>query len=131
MSTGKRKVVRIPLDFLPKRPRKTTAILLNVSFSDAHRLVIDIRDAGFGDLFPATDARIRRAFQEEIPDTTRLIIAQRISSVQECDRIIVMDNGRVSGFGTHEELLADNQIYREVYESQTGIGADADFDRPA
>ena len=79
----------------------------------------------------ATDARIRRAFQEEIPDTTRLIIAQRISSVQECDRIIVMDNGRVSGFGTHEELLADNQIYREVYESQTGIGADADFDRPA
>ena len=79
----------------------------------------------------ATDARIRRAFQEEIPDTTRLIIAQRISSVQECDRIIVMDNGRVSGFGTHEELFADNQIYREVYESQTGIGADADFDRPA
>jgi ATP-binding cassette subfamily B protein len=79
----------------------------------------------------ATDAKIRRAFQEEIPDTTRLIIAQRISSVQECDRIIVMDNGRVSGFGTHEELLADNQIYREVYESQTGIGADADFDRPA
>lgn len=78
----------------------------------------------------ATDARIRRAFQEEIPDTTRLIIAQRISSVQECDRIIVMDNGRVCGFGTHEELLADNQIYREVYESQTGIGADADFDRP-
>ena len=79
----------------------------------------------------ATDARIRRAFQEEIPDTTRLIIAQRISSVQDCDRIIVMDNGRVSGFVTHEELLADNQIYREVYESQTGIGADADFDRPA
>lgn len=79
----------------------------------------------------ATDARIRRAFQEEIPDTTRLIIAQRISSVQECDRIIVMDNGRVSGFGTQEELLAGNQIYREVYESQTGIGADADFDRPA
>jgi ATP-binding cassette subfamily B protein len=79
----------------------------------------------------ATDAKIRRAFQEEIPDTTRLIIAQRISSVQDCDRIIVMDNGRVSGFGTHEELLADNQIYREVYESQTGIGADADFDRPA
>lgn len=79
----------------------------------------------------ATDAKIRRAFQEEIPGTTRLIIAQRISSVQDCDRIIVMDNGRVNGFGTHEELLAGNQIYREVYESQTGAGADADFDRPA
>ena len=79
----------------------------------------------------ATDAKIRRAFAEEIPDTTRLIIAQRIASVQNCDRIIVMDNGRVNGFGTHEELLASNQIYREVYESQTGAGADADFDRPA
>ena len=77
----------------------------------------------------ATDAKIRRAFREEIPDTTRLIIAQRISSVQECDRIIVMDNGRISGFDTHEELLRTNQIYREVYESQTGMGADADFDK--
>ena len=79
----------------------------------------------------APDAKIRRAFREEIPDTTRLIIAQRISSVQECDRIIVMDNGRISGFDTHEELLRTNQIYREVYESQTGMGADADFDKPA
>ena len=79
----------------------------------------------------ATDARIRRAFAEEIPDTTRLIIAQRIASVQNCDRIIVVDNGRVDGFGTHEELLIGNQIYREVYESQTGAGADADFDKPA
>ncbi|MBE6006370.1 MAG: ABC transporter ATP-binding protein [Sarcina sp.] len=78
----------------------------------------------------ATDAKIRRAFAEEIPDTTRLIIAQRISSVQACDRIIVMDDGRVNGFGTHEELLRDNRIYREVYESQTGDGADADFDDP-
>ena len=78
----------------------------------------------------ATDAKIRRAFAEEIPDTTRLIIAQRISSVQACDRIIVMDDGRVNGFGTHEELLRDNRIYREVYESQTGAGADADFDDP-
>ena len=79
----------------------------------------------------ATDAKIRKAFAEEIPDTTRLIIAQRIASVQTCDRIIVMDNGRVDGFGTHEELLRDNRIYREVYESQTGAGADADFDKPA
>lgn len=65
-----------------------------------------------------TDALIRRAFREEIPDTTKLIIAQRISSVQDADHIIVMDNGCVNGFGTHEELLATNDIYREVYESQ-------------
>lgn len=75
----------------------------------------------------ATDARIRRAFREEIPGTTRLIIAQRISSVMDADRIIVLDDGKLSGFGTHEELLASNPIYRDVYESQTGGGL-ADFD---
>ncbi|MCD7955051.1 MAG: ABC transporter ATP-binding protein/permease [Lachnospiraceae bacterium] len=74
----------------------------------------------------ATDAKIRRAFREDIPDTTKLIIAQRISSVQDADRIIVMDEGRINGFGTHEELLATNEIYREVYESQTGGGGDFD-----
>ena len=68
----------------------------------------------------ATDARIRRAFAEEIPDTTKLIIAQRIASVEKADRIIVMDDGKISGYGTHEELLRSNEIYREVYESQTG-----------
>ena len=76
----------------------------------------------------ATDAKIRKAFREEIPGTTKLIIAQRISSVKDCDRIIVMEDGRINGFGTHEELLAGNNIYREVYESQVG-GADADFDK--
>ena len=76
----------------------------------------------------ATDAKIRKAFAEEIPDTTKLIIAQRVSSVQNCDRIIVMDNGTINGFGTHDELLANNTIYREVYESQTGASGDADFD---
>lgn len=76
----------------------------------------------------ATDARIRKAFVQEIPDTTKLIIAQRISSVMGCDRIIVMDNGTVNGFGTHEELLQNNEIYKEVYESQTGSSGDADFD---
>ncbi|MCI8835749.1 MAG: ABC transporter ATP-binding protein [Ruminococcus sp.] len=74
----------------------------------------------------ATDSRIRRAFREEIPDTTKLIIAQRISSVQDADRIIVMEEGRIHGFGTHEELLAGNEIYREVYESQTSGGGDFD-----
>ena len=74
----------------------------------------------------ATDSRIRRAFREEIPDTTKLVIAQRISSVQDADRIIVMENGRVNGFGTHEELLKTNEIYREVYESQTQGGGDFD-----
>ncbi len=74
----------------------------------------------------ATDGKIRRAFREEIPDTTKLIIAQRISSVQDADRIIVMEEGRIDGFGTHEELLAGNEIYREVYESQTQGGGDFD-----
>lgn len=74
----------------------------------------------------ATDARIRKAFCEEIPDTTKLIIAQRITSVKDADRIIVMEEGCVDGFGTHEELLAGNAIYREVYESQTNGGGDFD-----
>ena len=74
----------------------------------------------------ATDSKIRRAFREEIPDTTKLIIAQRISSVQDADRIIVMEEGEINGFGTHEELLENNVIYREVYESQTQGGGDFD-----
>jgi ATP-binding cassette subfamily B protein len=74
----------------------------------------------------ATDAKIRKAFAEEIPQTTKLIIAQRVSSVQHADHIIVMEDGRIDGYGTHEELLRDNEIYREVYESQTGGSGDFD-----
>ena len=74
----------------------------------------------------ATDAKIRKAFKEEIPGTTKFIIAQRISSVQEADRIIVLDNGHISGCDTHENLIANNDIYREVYESQTKGGGDFD-----
>ncbi len=74
----------------------------------------------------ATDAKIRKAFAEEIPNTTKLIIAQRISSIQSADRIIVMENGRVDGFGTHEELMKTNEIYRDVYESQ--MSGSGDFD---
>ena len=77
----------------------------------------------------ATDAKIRKAFAEEIPDTTKLIIAQRISSIQSADRIIVMEDGRVNGFGTHEELLENNPIYQEVYHSQTKAGGDFDENR--
>ena len=77
----------------------------------------------------ATDAKIRKAFLTEIPETTKLIIAQRISSVQDADCIIVMENGKVNGFGSHEELLKTNEIYREVYESQTGGGGDFDEKR--
>ena len=74
----------------------------------------------------ATDAKIRKAFREEIPGTTKIIIAQRISSVQDADRIIVLDNGRVNGVGTHEELPATNAIYQEVYNGQTQGGGDFD-----
>ena len=74
----------------------------------------------------ATDAKIRKAFREEIPGTTKIIIAQRISSVQDADRILVLDNGQINGLGTHEELLKNNAIDQEVYNSQTQGGGDFD-----
>ena len=76
----------------------------------------------------ATDAKIRKAFATEIPQTTKLIISQRISSVQDCDRIIVMNNGQVRGFDTHERLLEHNPIYREIFTLQNDDGGD--FDKP-
>ena len=77
----------------------------------------------------ATDTKIRQAFAKKIPGTTKIIIAQRVSSVQDADRILVLENGRINGFGTHEELLATNAIYQEIYESQVKGGGD--FDQPA
>ena len=77
----------------------------------------------------ATDAKIRAAFARIIPGTTKIIIAQRISSVQDADRILVLDNGRVDAFDTHENLLKTNAIYQEIYESQ--IKGGGDFDQPA
>ena len=76
----------------------------------------------------ATDAKIRKAFREDMPDMTKLIIAQRINSVRDCDRILVMDNGKINGFDTHENLLKTNEIYQDVYNSQVGENAEADFD---
>lgn len=77
----------------------------------------------------ATDAKIRAAFEKKIPGTTKIIIAQRVSSVENADRILVLDNGRIDGFDTHENLLKTNAIYREIYESQVQGGGD--FDQPA
>ena len=76
----------------------------------------------------ATDAKIRRAFREELPDMTKIIIAQRISSVKDCDRILVLDNGRMTGYDTHENLLKSNELYQEIYKIQTEAGGD--FDKP-
>ena len=76
----------------------------------------------------ATDAKIRAAFRDVIPETTKIIIAQRIASVRDADRIIVMDNGRVVGFDSHDNLMKTNAIYQEIYETQTRGGGD--FDEP-
>ena len=130
-------------EFIQKMPKKYETYIeqggANVSGGQKQRLCIArallkkpkvlILDDSTSAVDTATDAKIRRAFAKEIPDTTKLIIAQRIASVEKADRIIVMDDGRISGFGTHEELLLSNAIYREVYESQTG--GSGDFDESA
>ncbi|MBR1880712.1 MAG: ABC transporter ATP-binding protein, partial [Prevotella sp.] len=74
----------------------------------------------------ATDAKIQRAFREELPGVTKFIIAQRISSVEHCDRILVMDNGVVTGYDTHEQLLKSNELYKEIYDIQTADRGDFD-----
>ena len=127
-------------DFIEKMPDKYNTYIeqggTNVSGGQKQRLCIArallkkpkvlILDDSTSAVDTATDARIRRAFAEEIPDTTKLIIAQRISSIQSADRIIVMDEGKISGFGTHEELMKTNAIYQDVYNSQIKGGGDFD-----
>lgn len=127
-------------EFIEKMPEKYNTYIeqggSNVSGGQRQRLCIArallkkpkilILDDSTSAVDMATDAKIRKAFAEEIPDTTKLIIAQRISSVQNSDRILVMNEGEIAGFGTHEELLENNEIYREVYESQTKGNGDFD-----
>ena len=127
-------------EFIEKMPIKYNTYIeqggSNVSGGQKQRLCIArallkkpkilILDVSTSAVDTATDAKIRKAFAEEIPDTTKFIIAQRISSIQDADHIIVLDDGKVNGFGTHEELLETNEIYRSVYEGQTKGGGDFD-----
>ena len=127
-------------DFIDQMPEKYNTRIeqggTNVSGGQKQRLCIArallkkpkilILDDSTSAVDTATDARIRKAFREDIPDTTKLIISQRISSVQDADRIIVLDNGRIDGFDTHENLLKTNSIYQEICEVQ--MQGNGDFD---
>lgn len=128
-------------EFIEKMPEKYNTYIeqggSNVSGGQKQRLCIArallkkpkvlILDDSTSAVDTATDAKIRKAFATEIPSTTKIIIAQRISSIQDADRIIVMDNGKIDAFAPHEELLRTNEIYKEVYEAQTQTGG-GDFD---
>lgn len=128
-------------EFIEKMPEKYNTYIeqggSNVSGGQKQRLCIArallkkpkvlILDDSTSAVDTATDAKIRKAFATEIPGTTKIIIAQRISSIQDADRIIVMDNGKIDAFAPHEELLCTNEIYKEVYEAQTQTGG-GDFD---
>ena len=128
-------------EFIEKMPEKYNTYIeqggSNISGGQKQRLCIArallkkpkvlILDDSTSAVDTATDAKIRKAFATEIPGTTKIIIAQRISSIQDADRIIVMDNGKIDAFAPHEELLRTNEIYKEVYEAQTQTGG-GDFD---
>lgn len=128
-------------EFIEKMPEKYNTYIeqggSNVSGGQKQRLCIArallkkpkvlILDDSTSAVDTATDAKIRKAFATEIPGTTKIIIAQRISSIQDADRIIIMDNGKIDAFAPHEELLRTNEIYKEVYEAQTQTGG-GDFD---
>lgn len=127
-------------EFIEKMPRKYNTYIeqggSNVSGGQKQRLCIArallkkpkilILDDSTSAVDTATDAKIRRAFAEEIPGTTKLIIAQRISSIEHADRIIIMDNGMIDAFDTPKNLMENNPIYREIYEQQTSGGGDFD-----
>ena len=126
-------------DFIQTFPKKYDTYIeqggTNVSGGQKQRLCIArallkdpkvlILDDSTSAVDTKTDAMIRKSFREEIPNVTKIIIAQRVSSVQDADQIIVMDGGKINAIGTHEELLASNEIYKEVYYSQNKIGGDA------
>ena len=130
-------------EFIERFPRKYDTWIdqggLNVSGGQRQRLCIArallkspkvlILDDSTSAVDTATDRKIREAFARHIPGTTKLIISQRVSSIQDADRILVLENGKIAGFGTHEELLEQNKIYREIVEAQTQAGGD--FDQPA
>ena len=127
-------------EFIEKMPKKYETYLerggANVSGGQKQRLCIArallkqpkvlILDDSTSAVDTATDARIRKAFREKIPGTTKLIIAVRVSSVEDADRILILDDGHILGFDTHENLLKNNAIYREIYESQIKGGGDFD-----
>ena len=130
-------------EFIEKMPEKYNTYIeqggTNVSGGQRQRLCIArallkkpkilILDDSTSAVDTATDAKIREAFATKIPDTTKIIIAQRISSVQHADKIIVMENGKINGFGTHDELVENNDIYRDVFDSQTSGNGDFDENR--
>ena len=130
-------------EFIQRFPQKYDTWIdqggLNVSGGQRQRLCIArallkspkvlILDDSTSAVDTATDRKIREAFARYIPGTTKLIISQRVSSIQDADRILVLENGKIAGFGTHEELLEQNKIYREIVEAQTQAGGD--FDQPA